>query len=59
MAALLAGRFEGSTPEIKRSIADYMNGWRYEEGIVHEQGETFETYLRRVIRHILDNQTKQ
>jgi hypothetical protein len=56
MAAILAGRFEGATPDIKRSIADYMNGWRYEEGIVHEQGETFEMYLRRVIRHILDNQ---
>lgn len=56
MAAVLAGRFEGATAEIKRSIADYMNGWRYEEGIIHEQGETFEHYLRRVIRHILDNQ---
>jgi hypothetical protein len=34
MAAVIAGRFEGSTPLIKQSIADYMNGWRYEEGIL-------------------------
>lgn len=54
MAAVVAGRFEGVTPQIKRSISEYMNGWRYEEGIQHEQGETFETYLRRVIKHILD-----
>lgn len=54
MAAVIAGRFEGITPEIKQSITDYMNGWRYEQGIVHEMGETFEHYLRRVIREILD-----
>jgi hypothetical protein len=54
MAAVIAGRFEGATPQIKQSITDYMNGWRYEEGIVHEHGETFEHYLRRVIHHILN-----
>ena len=53
---LLAGRFEGATQEIKQSITDYMNGWRYEQGLVYQQGETFEHYLRRVIRHILDLQ---
>lgn len=56
MAAVLAGRFEGANAEIKRSITDYMNGWRYEIGVTHEPGETFEHYLRRVIRHILDKQ---
>ena len=55
---LLAGRFEGATQEIKQSITDYMNGWRYEQGIIYEQGETFERYLRRVIRHILDLQLR-
>jgi hypothetical protein len=55
---LLAGRFEGATQEIKQSITDYMNGWRYEQGIVYLQGETFEHYLRRVIRHIIDLQKK-
>ena len=53
---LLAGRFDGATQEIKQSITDYMNGWRYEQGIIYEQGETFEHYLRRVIRHIIDLQ---
>lgn len=56
---LLAGRFEGATQEIKQSITDYMNGWRYEQGIIYEQGETFEHYLRRVIRHILDLQKQK
>jgi hypothetical protein len=51
---LLTGRFEGATQEIKQSITDYMNGWRYEQGIVYSQGENFDHYLRRVIRHILD-----
>lgn len=53
MAAVIAGRFDGATPAIKQSITDYMNGWRYEEGIIHEHGETFEHYLRRVVHHIL------
>ncbi|MBY0538044.1 hypothetical protein K2P47_01445 [Patescibacteria group bacterium] len=53
---ILSGRFEGSTQEIKQSITDYMNGWRYEQGIVYEPNETFDQYLRRVIRHILDLQ---
>lgn len=56
---LLAGRFEGATQEIRQSITDYMNGWRYEQGIIYEQGETFERYLRRVIRHIIDLQKKR
>jgi len=53
MAAVIAGRFDGATTSIKQNITDYMNGWRYEEGIVHEHGETFEHYLRKVIFHIL------
>ncbi len=56
---LLAGRFDGATQEIRQSITDYMNGWRYEQGIVYQPGETFEKYLRRVIKHILDLQKKQ
>lgn len=56
MAAVIAGRFEGATPEIKQSIADYMNGWRYEQGVVHEMNETFEHYLRRVVKEILEKQ---
>ena len=58
MAAVVSGRFEGATPEVKQSITDYMNGWRYEQGIIHEMDETFEHYLRRVIKEILDKQPK-
>ena len=53
MAAVITSRFEGSTPEIKQSISDYMNGWHYEQGVVHEMSETFEHYLRRIIATIL------
>jgi hypothetical protein len=53
---LLAGRFEGASQEVKQSVTDYMNGWRYEQGLIYQQNETFEHYLRRVIRHILDLQ---
>lgn len=53
---ILSGRFEGSTQEIKQSVTDYMNGWRYEQGIIYEANETFDQYLRRVIRHIIDLQ---
>ena len=51
---LLAGRFEGATQEVRQSLTDYMNGWRYEQGLIYEKGETFEHYLRRVIKHILE-----
>jgi hypothetical protein len=53
---ILAGRYDGASSEIRQSITDYMNGWRYEQGIVYEAEETFEHYLRRVIRHIIDLQ---
>ncbi len=56
MAAVVSGRFEGVTPEIKRHLSDYMTGWRYEQGIAHEMGENFEHYLRRVIKQILTKQ---
>ena len=50
-----SGRFDDARPDVTQSITDYMNGWRYEQGIVYEPGETFEKYLRRVIRFILDS----
>lgn len=56
LPVLLAGRFDGSSKEIKQSVTDYMNGWRYEQGIVYQRDETFEHYLRRVIKHIIDLQ---
>lgn len=56
MASVIAGRFEGVTPEIKHTLADYMTGWRYEQGVIHDMGETFENYLRRVVKEILEKQ---
>jgi hypothetical protein len=56
---ILAGRYDGATQEIRQSVTDYMNGWRYEQGIIYEQEETFEHYLRRVIRHIIDLQNRR
>lgn len=56
MAAVVSGRFEGSTPEIKQKLSAYMTGWRYEQGILHEMGEGFEHYLRRVIRKVIERQ---
>jgi hypothetical protein len=53
---ILAGRYDGSSDEIRQSVTDYMNGWRYEQGIVYAADEPFERYLRRVIRHIMDGQ---
>ncbi len=56
MASVIAGRFEGATPEVKDGLTAYMNGWRFEHGIVHDMGESFEHYLRRVIKLIIDKQ---
>lgn len=55
---VLAGRFEGATQQIRQNITDTMNGWRYQQGIVYQQGETLEHYLRRVVRHIIDLQNQ-
>lgn len=58
MNLIIAGRFEGATPEVKQSLHDYMNGWRFEQGITHDLKETFEHYLRRVVKTIIDKQPK-
>ncbi|MEL6802737.1 MAG: hypothetical protein AAFO91_03015 [Bacteroidota bacterium] len=58
MAAVISGRFEGATSDIKQSITDYMNGWRYEQDVVHEMNEKFEHYLRRVVLSILKKQAE-
>lgn len=56
MFAVLAGRWEGATTEITRSIKDYVNAWRHEQAITYNPTETFEHYLRRVIHRILERQ---
>jgi len=58
MNLVIAGRFEGATPDVRQSITDYMNGWRYEQGMTHDMQETFEHYLRRVVKTIIDKQAK-
>ena len=56
MSAVVAGRFDGATPDVRQSISDYMNGWYYEQNVAHDMNETFEHYLRRVVKRILEKQ---
>lgn len=53
---VLAGRFEGVDMKIVRTIKDYVNAWRHEQGIAYNPSETFEHYLRRVAQRILKRQ---
>ena len=53
MLAITNGTFDGATPEVQQSIADYINGWRYEQSIVPQHSESFEHFLRRVVRKVL------
>jgi hypothetical protein len=56
MGEVLAGRWEKSDPKIVRSIKQYVDAWRHEQGIAYTINETFEHYLRRVIQRILKRQ---
>ena len=56
MGAIMAGRFENTSPAIIDSIKDYANAWRHEQGISFTQIETFDHYLRRVVQRILKRQ---
>lgn len=58
MLSVDKGNFNGVTEDIQRSITDYLNGWRYEQGIVYQHTETFEHFLRRVVKRILDKTKK-
>jgi len=53
MLSIMNGTFTGATSEIQQSINDYINGWRYEQSIVPQHSETFEHFLRRVVRKVL------
>ena len=57
MLYITSGRFDGSDKVIE-NIRNTINGWRREQHITPENGETFETYLRRVVRAILSQQPK-
>ena len=53
MLSIMNGTFTGATNEVQQSINDYVNGWRYEQSIVPQHSETFEHFLRRVVRKVL------
>ncbi len=53
MISIMNGTFTGATGEIQQSINDYINGWRYEQSIVPQHSETFDHFLRRVVRKVL------
>jgi hypothetical protein len=53
MLSIMNGTFTGATDEIQQSINDYINGWRYEQSIIPQHSETFEHFLRRVVRKVL------
>ncbi len=59
MGEVLAGRFEGVDMKVVRTIKEYINAWRHEQGIAYTPSETFEHYLRRVSQRILKRQQGQ
>lgn len=52
MAEVMAGRWEGSNRQVTKTIKEYVNAWRHEQGIAYNIQETFEHYLRRVVFRI-------
>jgi hypothetical protein len=56
MGEVLAGRWERATPEIRRTLKDYVDAWRHEQGIAYNPTENFEHYLRRVVQRIMKRQ---
>lgn len=58
MIGVTGGTFDGATPEIQQSINDYINGWRYEQNIFPQHSETFEHFLRRVVKKVLGETKK-
>lgn len=53
MSIVGSGTWEGATKEAILSIRDYINGWRHEQGVSYIQTESFENYLRRVVKRVL------
>jgi hypothetical protein len=56
MGEVVAGRWEKATPDLRRTIKDYVDAWRHEQGVAYNPTETFEHYLRRVVHRILRRQ---
>ncbi len=59
MGEVVAGRWENSDPKITKTIKEYVDAWRHEQGIAYTTNETFEHYLRRVIQRILKRQSQK
>lgn len=56
MGEVLAGRWEKADAKVIRTIKEYVDAWRHEQGIAYTINETFEHYLRRVVNRILKRQ---
>jgi len=53
MSDILSGKFQGAKTNVVISANDYVNAWRFEQGIEYNPAETFEHYLRRIVHRIL------
>lgn len=53
MSIIASGDWEGAKKEEVFSVRDYLNGWMQEQSIAYLPEESFEHYLRRVVRKIL------
>lgn len=58
MGEVVAGRWEKSDPKTLRSIKEYIDAWRHEQGVTYMMNETFEHYLRRVVQRIQKRQMR-
>jgi hypothetical protein len=56
MSIVATGSWDSARREEILSIRDYINGWLHEQAITYMPTETFEHYLRRVVKKILDRQ---
>ncbi len=56
MGEVTAGRWDGADPKITKTIKQYVDAWRHEQGVAYTINETFEHYLRRVVQRILKRQ---
>lgn len=56
MGEVLAGRWEKADAKVIKTIKEYVDAWRHEQGIAYTINETFEHYLRRVVNRILKRQ---
>jgi hypothetical protein len=58
MGEVIAGRWEGSNHKLTKTIKQYVDAWRHEQGIAYVVNETFEHYLRRVVQRIMRRQSQ-